>query len=261
MNKEKQIIDLYLSQNKSMAFISRELQIPLYSVRKTLQNNNITIRNNNCYKTKSVDENFFEKIDTPEKAYILGLVYADGYLTNGVFGLCLIDKDRYMLEEIKKLMKSSHKIVDRSRIEPTGTIVNSSIFQLKNKKIEQDLLDKGVFYRKTKILKFPTEEQVPNSLLSHFVRGFFDGDGSVYYSNAGIIISLLGTYSMMESILSIFKDLSGTNSKIYQDKRHDELYYISVGGKNMVFSIYQYLYKDASLFLERKKKKFDDFYS
>lgn len=66
---------------------------------------------------------------------------------------------------------------------------------------------------------------------------------------------------MMESILSIFKDLSGTNSKIYQDKRHDELYYISVGGKNMVFSIYQYLYKDASLFLERKKKKFDDFYS
>lgn len=85
MNKEKQIIDLYLSKNKSMAFISRELQIPLYTVRKTLQNNNIAIRNNNCYKAKSVNEDFFEKIDTPEKAYILGFIYADGYLTNGFF--------------------------------------------------------------------------------------------------------------------------------------------------------------------------------
>lgn len=261
MNKEKQIIDLYLSKNKSMAFISRELQIPLYTVRKTLQNNNIAIRNNNCYKTKSVNEDFFEKIDTPEKAYILGFIYADGYLTNGYFGIHLSIKDKYMLEKIKELMGSSHKIVDQVRTEPTGSLVYSSTFSLKNKKIEQDLLDKGVFYRKTKNLKFPTEEQVPQSLVSHFIRGFFDGDGSVYYSNAGITISLLGTYSMMENILSIFKDLSSTSSKIYQDKRHDELYYICVGGKNMVFPIYQYLYKDASLFLERKKKKFDDFYS
>ena len=143
MNKEKQIIDLYLSKNKSMAFISRELQIPLYTVRKTLQNNNIAIRNNNCYKTKSVNEDFFEKIDTPEKAYILGFIYADGYIVNGIkgknkdsLGITLSNEDKEHIDKFKKSIDSNHPI----RIYKTKYGTNSARIIIQDEELVADLI-------------------------------------------------------------------------------------------------------------------------
>lgn len=48
-----------------------------------------------------------------------------------------------------------------------------------SKKSYTDLINKGCGINKSLILKFPDETQVPQNLISHFIRGYFDGDGCV----------------------------------------------------------------------------------
>ena len=94
----------------SVSKISKFYKVNFSVITRVLKENNIEIRDNNSYKSKKVDENFFHDIDTQEKAYILGFFFADGCLTKkGTFGIKI--KDKELLERIKQELKSEHKII------------------------------------------------------------------------------------------------------------------------------------------------------
>ena len=99
-----------------------------------------------------------------------------------------------------------------------------------------------------------------NSLVPHFVRGFFDGDGSVYEvkQNRFLGCSFTGTFDMLEAIRKICNEEFGTKAIVRKYKNKD-IYDFKVGGKNNVKAFYKYMYKDATIFLGRKKLLFDKY--
>ena len=127
-----------------------------------------------------------------------------------------------------------------------------------NKHLFDILLKHGVLRRKSESLFFPT--WLRPDLVHHFIRGFFDGDGSVYYITQANFVgcSFTGTFDMLEHIREILHQEIDTNASVHRYKNKN-IYDFKVGGKNKIIAFYDYLYKDASIFLSRKKEKFDQY--
>lgn len=193
----KMIIHLYTVQHMSVTKISNFYNVNSSVITRVLKENKIEIRDNNSYKSKKIDEDFFHNIDTQEKAYILGFFFADGCLTKkGTFGIKI--KDKELLERIKQELKSDHKIIECKPNKGSYSQEDSIYYGLyfTNKKIEKDLKELGVDSNKTSTCSFPI---IPKELERHFIRGFFDGDGSVYktynkkHNYEAIGVSFVGT--------------------------------------------------------------------
>jgi hypothetical protein len=228
-------------------------------VRSILVKNQIKIRDlSQSHEIYSFDKGFFKKIDTEQKAYILGFLYADGNVCKNVLQVCLHKKDIEILTLIKTALQSNHPIVnDRGYVR----------FRIGNKELTQDLIKLGLVERKTFILKFPTYEIVPKELRRHFIRGYFDGDGCVKrgfdkkYKNQTWAFELISCLDFLAQVNYILKEEAGLNlANLTKEKRRSNpIYYLRHGGtsKRRVSLIYEYLYQDSEFFLTRKKEKFD----
>ena len=257
---EEQILKLYTEEQMSMSKITNMLGISSARVKRVLIKNNIEIRSNNYYKAKEIDTDFFSKIDSEEKAYVLGFMYADGYITGKYFGFKQSAKDKEILEKIRTALKSDHKIGEYINNNGYGQGNAYCSLIVNNEKMVSDLQKLGIVFNKSKILRFPNQEQVPFHLLRHFIRGYFDGDGSIYKVAQGNTygISFTGTQDFLTGISNFFRDNGvDTASQIY--KYHDkDIYDYKIGGRSNVKKVRDILYIDASIFMNRKKALFDE---
>ena len=199
------------------------------------------------YNKCSINSNIFNIIDTEEKAYWLGFLYADGNISikENRIELSLSEKDKEHLEKFKTFLSYKGNIYFKQKTKSYRILFRDS-------QIHKDLIKLGCIPRKSLILKFPIKKQVPKKLIFHFIRGYFDGDGYIRDSKSAIEITLLGTKEFLRSILDILK----ININLKKDKRHlENTYYISLCGDNARnFGIF--LYKNSTIFLERKKDRF-----
>lgn len=253
----KEILYLYTVQHISIAIISKSYQVDPSVIKRVLKENSIEIRDNNAYKAKAVDSNFFEKIDSQEKAYILGFIYADGCVSNHRLSIKISKQDIELLEQIKLSMSSSHKIGVYTNHNGYGKGKEFCQLVIKDNKIENDLQQLGVVPQKTKILTFPSPEQIPPNYIRHFIRGFFDGDGSIYMGNSSPIISFTGTQDMLLGIRQELQKIINTHANVYKYK-NKEIFDYKVGGMKQIKIIYDYFYQNANIFLGRKKNKFEE---
>lgn len=214
------------------------------------------------------DEGYFEVIDSEEKAYWLGFLYADGCISQ-IFnnktgalkgqsvdiGLSIEDKNH--LEKFSRRISNSKEVVTR-KISLKGKTFESCRLQIYNKKICSDLIKLGCTPSKSLTIEFPSENIVPKELVHHFVRGYFDGDGCVSsnHDKRFYIINFVGTKNFLEKVSEYALENEGlSKTKI---TRKGEAYQISWGGFHNLEKWYNLLYKDATVYLERKKSKFID---
>ena len=166
-------LKMYLD-GKSTTFISKELKISRSRFSLYLKSQNIEV-----IKTphkKKIYEDIFEEINTEEKAYWLGFLYADGYVTHdNRWGVELGYEDYNHLQNLLNAFGYNGDLKTRER---NGVV--SCSFTINNKQMTSSLISNGVVPNKTYCLKFPNVDIVSQTLLSHFIRGFFDGDGCVY---------------------------------------------------------------------------------
>ena len=258
---ESEIVYAYSVQMLSVRKIAKKFDVSDSYVDKVLQRNGVAKRSQSESHKLPVDSHFFSEINTEEKAYWLGFMYADGYITKcgnrTTMGVSLHDSDSEHLEAFKKPLRSEHKIghyVNKNGyVGEKGTPYCS--LTIVDSQLVSDLERHGVFFNKSKILQFPTKDIVPNELMNHFVRGYFDGDGSVYGSIKAPCASFDGTELFMGKLLETLRDILGTNAHIYKDH---SIYCIKLGGRNIITRLFEYMYKDATVFLGRKKKRFEE---
>ena len=227
------------------------------------------------YKAKSqselqrkynIDETFFDVINTEEKAYVLGLLYADGWnqTERNSISLGLKETDREVLDKITALIqptKPLQYVSTSNQRKKTGFENSQNQYRLviANKHISQRLVELGCGKAKTHNLKFPTEEQVPSHLIRHFVRGYFDGDGSVS-GDKQKQFSFVGTIDFLLPLQQILvKELNFSKTKLDQrhEDREDSIRALRYCGINQCITFRDWLYKDATIYLERKKNIFD----
>jgi len=198
-------------------------------------------------QTYNWDESYFEKINTEQKAYWLGFIYADGCVDKSEFRLHLSIKD---IEHMKKFaihLKSNHPIHHCQQ--------NTISFNIGNKKIIKDLKKLSITPRKTLTIEYPNLLQLPYKLNRHFIRGFFDGDGCLYIRKDGL--KVWSIYSASENfknqLSKKIKEETGIVIKIYKQNKG---WNMVINRKDDIEKIGKYIYKDATIFLERKKEKF-----
>jgi hypothetical protein len=247
---EQKIIDqiekLHFEGHSSIK-IGKMLNINPQTVSNRLKRKGISI----AHKQKNaaqINENYFSIIDTQEKAYWLGFLFADGsvsYKTNAV-ELSLKLSDAEHLEKLKQELNFSNEIYKDSF---------RARFCVCNKKLKEDLVSLGCKPRKSLTLKFP--EKLEDSYKFSFIRGYFEGDGTIKLVKTSkgytMYASMLGTKEFLESVLSIF----GYNKvPIKKDKRHlNNTYYIALN-KSDSENFFNKIYNNCSIFLTRKYEKY-----
>ena len=263
---KKTIINKYNS-GLSLRKIGLELNMKPEYVKKYLILWGIETKKDNLY-----NENIFEKIDTEEKAYWLGFIYADGWISTeknrNRLGIELSIKDKEHLEKFELFVckeKNKNMIKTRTRVDTFNIDKNLPIEQKRktetaliafdSKKIVNDLINLGCVQNKTFIIKFPTKEQVPEHLIRHFLRGNFDGDGCI--SKKTKQLTFLGTQDFCEKIKTQIEKITSGNSKVTKTKN---IYRFSKSlmKKEQLLKVYNFFYKDATIFLERKRNIFSN---
>jgi len=241
--------------NLSPIEISKNLKIKVSRIYKYLKEIDI-LKSKRESQTKLIHNiNYFEKIDNKRKAYFLGLLYADGCNTRTGFAISLVEQDKYILELLKKDMKFSGNL--NFLIKRSETQNNQFRLSLTGQKISKDLEKLGLFPKKSLILEFPTKEQVPENFIHHFIRGYFDGDGSVWKGKLSIGLTITSTKNFNERVLEVLKCLKIRIPPIYilKNKKTSNICW---GSKKDIKIIYEWLYKDCEdLYLKRKKEKFE----
>lgn len=225
----------------------------------------------------SINESYFSSIDTPNKAYILGLWYADGcnqirntITGNGKYHVCisLQKSDIDILYQIKKELKYDGKI---SKLNRRDSVIDGRTIKKENcqgqysldiysKKISLDLERHGVIQNKSLKLTFP--KSLDESLYSHFIRGYFDGDGSIIYTSYKYIWKIVSTKDFCESVKKIIE--SKFNIKLsmeYNIHNNGVTSVVRSQDKTNVKRIMDWLYEDAELYLKRKYNYYNNIYN
>ena len=223
-----------------------------------LKKRGIPIRNKSDYKKYSIDESIFETINTEEKAYWLGFIAADGYVSGWNLAIRLCEKDIEHLEKFKTFMRSTHPVNKYIAKIKNKEYPSCSIF-IYSKKIISNLAKLNIVENKTRGFDVP---QIPDELLKHFWRGFFDGDGSISSSTdskrgrnvAKFNISITGNRLVIECFEKYVKSLLSTNSDS-KNVNGTENYYFRISGNNSVKIILSEIYNNPKVYLNRKYKK------
>lgn len=200
----------------------------------------------------NLDFNYFKNWSI-DMAYILGFICADGHIATNRYALLiqLHKKDKYILENFMKFMKFGGNIYDYST-KSTCTLHISS------KEITQDLINFGLTRHKSQELKWI--EQIPEQFVSHFVRGYFDGDGHIGLAQAHnpndkkLIVKVVSTLAFIERLKREFEKHYG--SECGSIKNNDTYYELVYTGSNHTRSFLDWIYKDSTEDT-RLKRKYD----
>lgn len=256
---EKDVLrKLYVEQKLSAHKIAKIYNVKPYQIYYLLEKYGIDRRAYTEMNTQySVNHNFFECIDSAEKAYWLGFFYADGYITvNHHVGLALAQKDIDHIKKFRDAISSTHPI----HIYPGSNYGKAEYARINfsSSKMAKDLECLGCIQHKSLQLKFPTKEQVPEQFLRDFVRGYFDGDGCITTGgkNSPLRIKVCGTKEFLESLRNYFNAILAPDKVLNKlEKRHkDEKnnYLLCIASLRKSLLILHALYKNATVFLERK---------
>jgi hypothetical protein len=254
------------SKGITLLQIGKKFGVNPHTIRRVLLEKNIKIKTRSDARREFFfDQDYFKIIDTPEKAQILGFIYADGNVCGGQLNIVLASRDKDYLYQISRALNYEGKITDKTLLPGDGlgkNICFSSRLSVRSIKMIGDLNKKGVFPAKSLTLKFPTPDQVPNYLLSHFIRGYFDGDGSICIVKKDATMTFCGTMEFLKSIQLIIKNELNVNSYIRNQSVYKNTssninsFILTVGGNKQVKKLYYWLYENFSFSLKRKLDKF-----
>ena len=239
------------------------------TIRNIASSNNVDPRTvSSCLKQPhppkiySVKEDIFQNIDTEEKAWMLGFIYADGYIDSSKTKLkfTLAEKDKDVLEKIKSILRSNSPIKRKEgrQIKGTDYFGSSTVtLMISNAQICQDLEKHGAFYKKSLKLQFPLF--LKDELIRHFIRGYFDGDGSITFGRHDFPkISIASNKEFLEGIHDILLKENIT-SNIYASNR-SKVNSLEINAKSSVEKFLNYIYKDSNIFMERKYQRYKYFF-
>lgn len=210
--------------------------------------------------------NYFDSIDTEEKAYWLGFIFADGNISkseriykgkikkgNYRFEVSLKDTDREHLEKFAKEISFEKEI----KISQTNSKAKRCRLYFNNKHFWNTLNNYGCTPSKSLTLKFPNISIFKDtSLIKHFIRGYVDGDGSIAYKNAkhtDFQLRILGTEHFLSNLQKNLP-LEKLN-KLYKDTNIYELCFNSSRG----LYVCKYLYENSNIYLDRKFERYTQY--
>jgi len=207
------------------------------------------------------DKTVFENIDSEHKAYWLGFIAADGTINfdeishNYEISLELKSTDDNHIKKFIKFLKTDADVQYRTRYSKSiDCTTNTAFVRIYSKKIVEDLMDKNIKPKKTFNIKHPKIEDV---FFIWFLRGFFDGDGSIYFYNKRQCYQgniTCANKDFLDEIRSKLFNNYLINSYVtkYINKNKTSMYQLHIKGKKNAINFFKLLYENSNIHLDRK---------
>lgn len=282
LTKEK-LKELYFKQNKSLEDIAKEYGCSRMHISKIMKKYGLIRRTRSMAGIEAIKKGKFERFEyheidekffaewSPEMAWVLGLLFTDGTIDNTRVAIHSVDID--LLEKIKKLLNSSNPIPKRTQSYDKSKHIYE--FGFYREKMRDDLFRLGLQENKSLIMVFPN---IPEECMRHFIRGCWDGDGSIFFDKGRVTASYVtGSFNFVErlvhellrvGIYRIGKKFESDEMwlefpegrfplKIHKDKRANA-FYIKIQTRENMRKLFHYFYDDVdeSMYLTRKYNVF-----
>lgn len=254
---EAKICEDFQDRSQTRDSILQKYKISKTKLKRILIDNNINQRFR--YRKYFFNEHFLNEIDTPEKAQILGFLYADGTIGNSRVsaGLKFTDK-QYLLDILSKFEAPKGLLrlyPSSSHVGPLGNIITSQDqyrFRLSSRILYNDCLKHGLIPRKSWAnIGIPYKSFLSKKLIKYFILGVFEGDGWTGISNKNkYSIGWCGSFKMMSDIRDVIFDELGV--KLPAISKYKSCCQISYTSKNALISIINWLYSENYFHMSRK---------
>lgn len=200
----------------------------------------------------SLDQDFFNQIDTEEKAYILGLIATDGNIFKNIIKIELKRSDKELLQKLRSSFKTDKPIYNSIHFNKmTGIYSEGCCLVLHSSNLVNSLLKYNLGQRKTLSLN-PDLGSIPKELHKHFWRGVVDGDGCLTSSPTSLEINLVGTKELLEKFIDEINSLFGIKKPAISTWKTKNCFTISYYAREKVNIIIEFLYKNSNIYLQRK---------
>lgn len=231
------------------------------------------------YKKYNFSENFFKSIDTHEKAYVLGFIFADGYNREDLLELAQKKERIDILQKINSILESNVPIKEYT----------PGIFTLNlcSTKMCKDLTNLGAFKNKSLTLKFPTN--ISKEFMPSFILGYFDGDGCIWngkrkkmtvkdstkksgyrerivhnvkftFTGVESFIIPLQEYLVSEKVVAKITKLNYSKAKNKNNSTKEVVCTMEYSGRKQIRNLYEFMYNKSSIFCDEKRKKFEEIF-
>lgn len=233
---ENKVVNMY-KQGQSSSKIAEYYNVSCHTITNILEKNGV--KRDNIYYNINLIGDYWECINTLDKAYFLGFLLTDGNISGNYIRLQLSSKDEHILYTFANKTQNGNKIYKDKR----GLVS----FGVKRKKWVDDLKQYGIIPNKTYNVKLPI---VKDNMLPHLLRGIIDGDG--WISSKAHQLGICGTEELVTEVRNIFVEkLNVYNVKILHTEEH--LWQATWASTSDIKKIGEYIYKSKEdCFLKRK---------
>lgn len=252
------VIERY-NELKNLKKVAKSFGVSLRPIKRILKENNFELTN----RRYEVNHDYFESIDTEEKAYWLGFLFADGCVRKTKSGSQLVLKLSVKDEEHLKLFKSNinseHKIdyYQNKTVSKKGTLSTSDncVIRINSNKLIEDIINQGCTPRKTFTIDKPT---IDEKFYKDFIRGYYDGDGNFFYSEKtkmSVVTIVCASEKFREFLIEVISKIPNIGN-IHEDKEKYNIKIVNIVG---IVSFLDYVYKESNIHLERKKEYYEKY--
>ncbi len=254
--EEMAIIKGYVEDLEQVIPLSKRFKVAQRTITGILRAHGIRIRtgNDSDIVPYSLNKRYFERVDTQEKAYLLGFLFADGSVSAKSNGITIGINDVEVLNFfVKELALEGKEYYYNPNHEKCITLSFSC------REMKEDLLNLGCNPSKTFTLTFPGFEKISKELFRHFIRGYFDGDGSITVTErtkqAHLVSSTIFCNQIKEILQNDFNIKCSKVGSYPPNKKETSEFHIC--GKENLKRFRSFMYEDSNLSLTRKKIIFD----
>jgi len=244
---------------KNLKKVAKSFGVSLRPIVRILKKNNCVLTN----RKYEVNHSYFEQIDSEEKAYWLGFLYADGCVRKTKTGSGLIlklsTKDLNHLNNFKKSLSSEHIIVKNKCKTKTkkGTDSYSDVclIRIYSNKLVDDLIYLGCTPRKTFVIDTP---KIDEKFYKDFIRGYYDGDGNFFYSEKtkmSIMTIVCASKKFRTFLIDVISKIPNIG-KIHEDNEKYTIKIVNIVG---IINFFDYIYSESKIHLNRKKEYYEKY--
>lgn len=252
------VIERY-NELKNLKKVAKSFGVSLRPIKRILKKNNFELTN----RRFDVNHSYFSTIDSEEKAYWLGFLFADGcvrktHMSSQVV-LKLSIKDESHLIKFKNNLNSEHKVSYYKNKTKTKNGVDSfsdsCIIRINSNQLVNDLINQGCTPKKTFTIERPN---IDEKYYRHFLRGFYDGDGNFFYSEKtklSVVTIVCASKNFRDFIIEVISKIPNIGN-VHED---EEKYTIKITNIFGIIEFLSYIYDDSKIELTRKKEYYEKY--
>ena len=258
---EEEIKDIIDSYKKGLGTgpLRRKYSCSEKTIKRILDENNVERHARGGIQQYFFNENFLDELDSSEKLYLLGWLYSDGNVskTEKLIRIGLAMKDREILEILNKILENDRPL--REDVEHGKPKITLSLC---SKHFKERLIELGCIPEKSLVLTYPN--WIPERYLKDFVRGYFDGDGSltIKQNKGGAqngVITIASTFDFASKLQEKKKKKVGIKGKVKPLKEGSLCYGYFINRQEDVLKFLDWIYSDINCIkLSRKWKLYKE---